>query len=226
MNELVLNLITAYEDGISTVNELVTTAYQATAHVENFAEFAKEKERLKAGLQEALAKNCSLRRKDFDGLIQRLLFDSEQKGKEIEAEQRRMREKLQEYLDEQRELAVSLKQRLVELTQEKVDKGGIEVVISSLKTAYQDSGQPIWAMLRDFQLHFATFQKEQEEIVGQLQRLVARGKALQLEDLRQLEAISARRERKTDRELRREDLERLLAHFKQQRRRNGRQAQY
>jgi len=50
-----------------------------------------------------------------------------------------------------------------------------------------------------------------------LQRLVDRGEGLKLEDLRHLDAAKAKDERKIVRELRREDVDRLLAHFKQRR---------
>jgi hypothetical protein len=72
-------------------------------------------------------------------------------------------------------------------------------------------------MLRDFQLHLEVFQKEQEEINRTLQRLVDRGESLSLENLRQLEADKAYQDRKANRELRREEVDRLLSHFRQQR---------
>jgi hypothetical protein len=46
---------------------------------------------------------------------------------------------------------------------------------------------------------------------------VERGESLKLEDLRQLEAAKAGQERRAEKELRQEDVERLLAHFKEQR---------
>jgi len=46
---------------------------------------------------------------------------------------------------------------------------------------------------------------------------VERGESLRLEDLRQLEAAEAGQERRAERELRRQEVERLLAHFKERR---------
>jgi len=150
------------------------------------------------------------------------LCDSDGKRKEIEAERRQVREKVKEYLDEQRELANCLRQQLVELGQKKLGKSDLEAVIHSIKSTYQDAGQRLFAMLRDFQLHLEAFQREQEEINHKLQRLLDRGETLSIEDLRQLEAAKARQDRKTIKDLRREEVERLLAHFKLQRLEIGR----
>lgn len=221
--EPVLDLITSYENRISTVEDLITTAYHPTLVFEgNFGVLDEERERLKSGLQKTLAKNCFLRRKDFNRLMEGVLCDSDGKRKEIEAERRQVREKVKEYLDEQRELANCLRQQLVELGQKKLGKSDLEAVIHSIKSTYQDAGQRLFAMLRDFQLHLEAFQREQEEINHKLQRLLDRGETLSIEDLRQLEAAKARQDRKTIKDLRREEVERLLAHFKLQRLEIGR----
>ena len=84
MMELVLDLITSYESRISTVEELIATAYDSTVDSErSFGVLDEERERLKAGLQQTLAKNCSLRRKDFNHLMQRVLSQSEEKRRAI-----------------------------------------------------------------------------------------------------------------------------------------------
>jgi len=89
--------------------------------------------------------------------------------------------------------------------------------MAMIKAAYQERGQEMFATLRNFQLRLESFQVEQEEINHKLQRLVERGESLSLEDLRQLEATKAGQERRAERELRRQEVERLLAHFKDRR---------
>ncbi len=75
--EPILDLITSYENRIATVEELMTTAYQATVTSDgSFDILDEERERLKTGLQKTLTKNCSLRRKDFDRLMEKILSDS------------------------------------------------------------------------------------------------------------------------------------------------------
>jgi len=222
MESLVLDIINSYENRISMVESLITTAYwPAVGFDDSLAELDKEREGLKTSLQETLSKNCCLRRKDFNGLIERVLADSESKEREIQEERKRAVETLKEYLDKQKELAASLREQLVEFTQENGDKDSLGAIISDFKSAYQDKGEQVFALLRNFRLHLEVFRREQEEINHKLQRLVDRGQALRIEDLRQIETAKARQDRKVEGELRREDVERLLAHFKQQRK-NGR----
>ena len=223
MMKPVLDIITSYESRISTVEEFMSTAYEATiASESSFGALDEERERLKTSLQKALAKNCSLRRKDFNCLMERVLSESNGKREAIEEERGRLREKVKEYLNEQKELANCLREQIVKLAQEKADKSGLDAVINNIRAAYEGTGQQLLAMLRDFQLHLDAFQGEQADINHKLQGLMERGESLSIEDLRQLEAAKACQDRKAERELRREEVERLLAHFKQQRQESNR----
>ncbi len=217
MKELVLDLINSYEDRISTVEELITATYQATVASEGrFGVLGEEREKLKSGLQKTLAKNCSLRRKDFNCLMESFFSDSGRKRREIEEKRKEVIERIKGYLDEQKKLVISLRQQL-ELAPEETATGDGDTLICNIKAVYQDTGQQILALLRSFQSHLLVFQREQEEINHKLQRLADRGESLRIEDLRQLEAASAHQDRKTERELRRREVERLLACFKQHR---------
>lgn len=222
--EPVLELITSYENRIATVEELMTAAYQATVTSGgSFDILDEERVRLKAGLQKTLARNCSLRKRDFDCLLEQLLSDSNNNRQIIEEERRQLREKVQEYLDEQKQLANSLRQQIIELDKEKMDRGCLDTIIGNIKATYEDKAQRLLSILRDFQLRLDVFQKEQAEINHKMQRLVDRGESLTLEDMRQLEATRARQDRKVNRELRRDEVDRLLAHFRRQRQENSRQ---
>jgi hypothetical protein len=222
MKATISELVTSYENRVSMLEELVTSAYGAVAAYNGSPDgLEKDRERLKTSLQETLAKNCCLRKKDFNSLIERVFSDSERKKKKIEEEQKLAREKLKEYLDEQKGLATSLRERLVEFVEEKANKDSLEAAIGDIKAVRQAKGEQILALLRNFQSHLEISQREQKEINHKLQKLVERGETLRLEDLRQLEAGKARQDRKAERELRREDIERLLTHFRQQGRRNS-----
>jgi len=222
--EPVLELITSYESRIATVEELISTAYEATAASDNsFGALDEERDRLRANLQKTLSKNCFLRRKDFNRLMEGILSDSEKKRRALEEEQSLFREKVKEYLNEQKQLANCLRQQLVELAEGKTDKGGLDVVIGNIRAMYEGRGQQLFTMLHDFQIHLEAFQREQEEINHKLQALLDRGESLSIEDLRQLKAAEAHQDRKADRELRRNEVDRLLAHFKQQRQESSRQ---
>jgi F0F1-type ATP synthase membrane subunit b/b' len=182
MKELVFDLITSYENRITTVQDLIGTAYQAAATSEqSLTNLDKERERLKAGLQRILAKNCSLRKKDFNDLMQRILADSEIKRKEIEREQECARQKVSEYLREQKELAISIRQQLVERAGDNAGKDDLEAVLGRIRATYQGMSQQLFATLRKFQSRLQAFQGEQEEMNHRLQRLLDRGESLRIE---------------------------------------------
>jgi hypothetical protein len=218
MIDLTGNLILSYQDRISAVDELLTTAYHTVSSDASLIELDKDRERLTSSLREMLVKNCSLRRKDFNNLMEDVLYNSDKRRKEIEEEQKQVRERLKQYLDEQKKLASSLRQRLMEFTQGQLDKDSLVSIITDFKDTYQDKGEQVLKTLRNFQLHLDIFRREQEEVNGRLQKLVDTGQSLTVEDLRQVEVVKARRERRADRELRRENVERMLLHFKEQRR--------
>jgi len=225
MNKLVLDIVTCYENRISTVKELVTGEYYTAATVDAIlATVAEERARLKTSLQEILARNCSLRRKDFSTLMERITSEFERMKRELEEERECVGEGLKGYLDEQKQLVTSLRQQLADFTYEKANRDALEATMTKFKAAYQEKGQEMFAALRNFQLRLESFQAEQEEMNHKLQRFVDRGESLRIEDLRQLAAAKARqkgtRDRKAEGELRREDVERLLAHFRQQRQGN------
>jgi hypothetical protein len=215
MNELVLDIITSYENRISMVEEAFSTACHVTlASDDTLSEVEQQRERLTANLQETLARNCSVRRKDFNELMERILADSKIGRKRIEEQRERIESKLADYLKGQRRLVGSLRERLVNST----NKEGLAAVVADLKRAYNDKGEKVLGMLRDFQEQLEAFRCKQEKINNKLQRLSERGETLKLDDLRQLEAVKAHEDRKVDRKLRRRQVERLLVHFGHQRR--------
>jgi hypothetical protein len=223
MKEVVLDIINSYEDRVSMVENMITTAYEANvASDESLALLGMERKTLYVNLRERLVKNHSLRRKDFDVLMERILVDSEGKRGKIEQEWKLIRGKLKEYLEQQKKLVASLREGLAKIGKEELAEDMLGVVIGDFRVTSQDRGEQILTLLRDFQFHLGVFLNEQREVNGELQRLVDIGESLRLEDLRCLEVARARQDRKMDRELRREDIERLLTHFRQQRQVNRR----
>lgn len=218
MKELVLDLVASCESRVTMIAELVTGAHYTTATVgASLAQIADERVRLKASLEELFARNCSLRRRDFNLLMERMIAESEKRKRALEEEQRLVRDELKGYLDEQKQSVVCLRQQLDEFNYERGDKDALATTIARIKTSYQQKGQEVFSLLRGFELRLKAFHAEQEEMNHQLRRLVERGESLKTEDLRQLEAVKAGQERRVEKELRRQDVERLLAHFKEQR---------
>jgi flagellar biosynthesis chaperone FliJ len=214
----ILELITSYETRIATVEELMTKAYQATMVPDGSLDLLdEERAQLETDLQKTLARHCSLRKKDFDKLLNRVLTGVNEHREAIKLERKQVQEKMTIYLEEHKKLADYLHLQLADLTREKADGVLLNAMINMIRNRYEESGQRIFSALRELQVHLESFRREQEEINTRLQRLADRGESLRIEDLRQLEAARDDQARKADRGLRREEVDRLLAHFRQQR---------
>lgn len=217
MKGLVLEIINSYEQRVSTIERLMTNAYETAADLDrHLSQTSKTRDKLMEELRETLSQNCSLRKKDFEALTRDVFNEIEKKQGEIEGLQELVRERLRVYLSRQKEMVGSLKTRVNGFTMDENGKSDLEALINNIKASCED-GEQIFALIRSFQFQSASFRREQETLNNTLQRLLARGKLLRLEDLRQLGAARAREERRTDSEVRREDVGRLLAHFRQHR---------
>jgi hypothetical protein len=211
-------LITAYEERIAAVEEMMTGACQAaTAPEGSLDALVENRERLKLDLQKTLARYSSLRRIDIDSLLEKTFADSNTKVETIREERRRVRDRMAQYLDEHKQLADYLRRQLVELAGKKTDGGNLNAMISIIRTRYEDTSQRLFAALREFQTRLDTFRREQENIISRLQKMAERGEGLTIEDLKRLEASRPEQEWKPAVRRRREEMERFLARIGQQR---------
>ncbi len=224
MSQVLLDLVSSYEERISMVESMVTSAYDATATFDqSLGDLNREREGLKNELQEALARNCSFRRADFDRLMETAFGNLDRQHGEIEEERERIWEVLKAYLREQRALASALSARLSSVIQGSEGRDDLESVIAEIKTTHRDKAQRLFADLTNFQERLDVLLKEQEHENHRLQSLVSMGDSLRIGDLRQLETDRARRDRKTERKARREEVGKLLARFEEVRRGSHRQ---
>jgi len=215
MNELVLDVVGCYENRVSMVEELAAEEYYNTPTLDaSLATVSEESARLETSLRDILARNCHVRRKDFCALMERYTAERERGRRELEEERERIRGSLIGYLDEQKQSATSLRQQLVDFHCGKTGRDAVESTMAMFKAACRERGEEMLATIRSFQLRLVCFRVEQEEMNHKLQRLVDRGESLRLEDLRRLEAVKAGEERRVGRELRRQEVEGLLAHFR------------
>lgn len=208
MKELILNLVTSCENRISIVEELITGAFCTVTTLDaELVQVAGERNRLESRLQELLARNCSLRKKDFDMLMRPAISRYQRDSKALEKERRRANEGLRNYLDELKQSVCRLRQQLVDFVSEKEEAAALEATMGRIEAAYRQGGHQAFISLRDFQIRLGSFRKELEEMNIQLQRLVELGEAVKAEDLRQLPAGVAISTQGSDLESRKEDLE-------------------
>lgn len=218
MNNTALELVSSYEHIIVEVERVIVAAFEMTASPESGLDSLDgERERLEAGIEELLAKNCSLRRKDFGRHMEAILAELETKRREIETERRAFMSEVKAYLAEQKELAGTLREQVNAGCPGKPEKAELESVKERIKATCDGKGEELFRRLLGIRRRFRAFELEYQEVNNRLQRLVDRGESLRIEHLRQLEAEKARCFRRDERESRQQDVERMLARFRQQR---------
>ena len=169
-----------------------------------------EKEKINIELRDLLAKNDSLRKKDYDKMMVSILSFQEECGEEIKS-------LIKEYFTEERSVALVLKEALSEckdaLARGEVEK--IKHVQSALKTLFtrqEERKSEIVSRLKEFQ-------SEQKEIPRQLTDLVAKGEGLRIRDFKSMiKKIKAQRvERISLQKNRKAEVAKMLQDFRKQR---------
>jgi DNA polymerase III delta prime subunit len=218
MQDMVLDLINSYENRVVTVESLINSAYETTVDSDEGLSLAYETgQKLRAEIREILVRNCSLRRKDFDAFASKVFSSIDTKKIEIENQRKLTREILKAYLGRQKELVTSLKEQLAKFSLEGSNRDSLELILSAMKTSQKEEGEQTFALLRDIQFRLKTFRQELADLNSNLQRILKRGELLKLEDLRQLQSAQAHERRNAEKEVRKEDVSRLLAHFNRER---------
>ena len=84
LKSLTENIISSYESRIQSIEGIFDTTHQLLeGFQESFLDTKQEREKLSAELRENLVKNESLRRKDFDNMMQGILSTQDEREKEV-----------------------------------------------------------------------------------------------------------------------------------------------
>ena len=138
-------------------------------------ELKDQRENIKAQLQDLLAKNGHLRRKDFDQMMQRIVLIQVEKEKGI-------KDLLNNYFIEQRSTLNFLKENLAKIKEALANGEGGPLkdspeVMSQILTQQDQRKQEITLLLKEFQ-------REQQEMTRKLLELLAKGRELRIQDLK------------------------------------------
>lgn len=155
-------------------------------------------------LRENLARNGSLRRKDFDRMMQESLSTQDKKEKEVKI-------LVNGYFDEQKQITQTLKEKL-EGFKDSLANGDaqrvqeFQIFIKEILSQQEQRKAEVAVKLKEFQ-------NEQEVMSGKLKELLARGRELRAEDLKALlKELGSRKEARVARQKeRREEVRGLLA---------------
>jgi len=171
-----IDIVSSYEAKIRSIGAIFDTTHQLLQDFQgSFLDTKQEREKLRAELRENLAKNESLRKKDFDNMMQEILSIQERGEKEV-------RNLLNNYLNEQKEMAHTLRNNLAKV-KDALAKGDagmvkeIQVVIKGILANQEERKEKAIFKLKEFQ-------KDQQQMTKRLEELLAKGKELRIKDLK------------------------------------------
>ncbi|MDI6793709.1 MAG: hypothetical protein QME81_12740, partial [bacterium] len=176
MKDTVDNIISSYEARIRSISDIFDTTHQLLQGFhESFLDTRQEREKINTQLRESLAQNGSLRRKDFDLMMEGILSTQEEREKEV-------KNLLGSYLNEQKEMAQTLRDHLARV-KDALAKGDAQRVrdfqdlIKDILAGKDERKNEVISRLKDFQ-------KEQQEMTKRFQKLLAEGRQLRIKDLK------------------------------------------
>jgi bacterioferritin (cytochrome b1) len=208
VTRVVEGIISSYEEKLEGIGFIIDNTQMVLGEFqESVSDGKEEKEALNVRLRETLARNESLRKKDFDVMMNTILASQDDR-------ERNVRKLFQNYLAEQREMAKHLKENLGTF-KDGPNKDNIGIInefhemLKDILKKQDERKAEVAAKLR-------IFQKEQRELSRSLGELLSKGRELRIRDLktmlRQFEARS--RERAARQRERKEGVQKMLSAFR------------
>lgn len=207
---IVDEVLSVYEESVGTVEQIVSAPYRFVELEGEIFNTRKESGQIFVTLKELLANNDSLRKKDFDCMMSRILDAQEERASEV-------RDMLRSYFDGQREMASVLREKLRVF---RADLGGENQEFIRQFRAFADNLFQEREQRRGYvegKLH--EYNQSQQEIAGALRKLLEKGKELRFRDLKNLltEFENSRVKRKREQSEREKEVADMLKGFKEKR---------
>jgi hypothetical protein len=208
MKNIVDQIVSSYETRIQSIGTFFDTTHQILlGFQDSLLDTKQEREKLNAELRESLTKNESLRRKDFDNMMQGILLTQDEREKEV-------RNLLNSYLHEQKEMAQDLRENL-EGFRDSLAKGeaqrvkAFQEMIKEILVKQEERKDEVTGRLKEFK-------KEQKMLASRLKELLSKGEELRIRDFKSmLKEFKARyKERLARQEERKKETCQLLGEFK------------
>ena len=162
MARLARHVIASYEARVSSVEQIIEATH------EMLEAFRSQREAMRTQLRDTLAKAASLRRRDFDAMMQAILADQEER-------QERVKEAMRGYLREHKATAQALKEALAKDEAKRV--GTVEELLGEIMARQEKREREVRALL-------AEFQREQEEMAHALGGLLSNGGSIKVKDFK------------------------------------------
>ena len=164
MKRLTNEVVFSYESRISEVGIIIDNTYRI------LEEFKTKRNEMSNQLKENLAKKGSLRKKDFDSMMEEILSRQDEREKQV-------KDSLRTFLEEQKEVAQTIKKNLAE---------GEKVRIDDFKKILQDIQTRQKARENKVSIALMTFQKEYKEVAKSLHNLLNKGEAIRIKDFKEM----------------------------------------
>jgi len=211
MKNIAEDVISSYETRLQSIGAIFDSTHQLLEGFQNsFLETSHEREQVNAELRENLAKNESLRRKDFDVMIKSILSAQDERREEV-------KNKLNTYVNEQKEMARNMSANLAEFKGSLAKGDGrrireFQAFMKETLARQEERKNEVAASLNEFQ-------KYQQEMSKKLRELAAKGRELRIKDLKSMlkEFKAQNRMRIARQEERREVVHNMLGGFKKER---------
>lgn len=205
------NAVSSYETRIESVGAIFDTTQQILNDFqETFFERKEERQKINTQLRDTLAHNEHLRKRDFDNMTQSVLITQEERETEV-------KNLLKGYLNQQREMARTLRENLAEF-KEALAKGDVQR-IKEFQEMLKDILAKQDARKEEVTSKLKEFQKEQQEMSKRLKTLIAKGSQLRIKDLKEmLQAFNIQHKERLSQQMeRRKEVNKMLGTFKQER---------
>ncbi len=211
MKDIVENILSSYEDRVHYVVSIIDIAHQILEDFQgSILNTKEEREKINTHLRGLLARNESLRRKDFDNMMQGILSAQNEREKEV-------KNLLKDYLNEQKNMAQALRENLGKF-KDSLTKGEaqrvkeVQIFIKEILARQEDRKEEVTSKLKDFQ-------KDQHDLGVTLKELLAKGRQLRIKDLKSmLKEFNAKyKELIARQEERKEEVNKMLRDFKKER---------
>ncbi len=170
MGRLAREVIASYEARVSSVERIIEATH------ETLEAFRSQREAMRTQLRETLARAASLRRRDFDAMMQGILARQQEREEAVKGTMKR-------YLQEQKTLAASLREALARGEPQGV--GSLKELLEGMTARREEREREVRALLADFR-------KEQEAQISALQGLLSNGGSVRVKEFKAtLKAVAA-----------------------------------
>ena len=171
-------LFASYEERVSSVGTFIDTSYQIAQEAQHpLLATKEEQESINVELRERLARTSSLRRKDFDRMMQELLSSQREQEEEV-------RSLLDGYLKEQKTIVQELRDSLACVRDSAAEDktAAVSRLHNQLKETPERQEQCRSRMCEKL----GEFQRKHEALTSMLKDLLARGEDLKIRDFKQM----------------------------------------